>query len=270
MENPPLRATGAARKDWTGARYVALGSSYASGPGLGIPVPLAAPDARRTDANYPHILASALELALTDVTSSGAVTDDILYRRQYGQPPQADSLTPDTDLVTITIGGNDIGYAAGLMAAGLPLGLALAAGVSRELKAVRAGSVDRRIALLEASLVLTGKLVRRRAPNARVLFVQYLAVLPPDPRMSVPRMSARQAENGRRLYTHLALATARAADAVGARLVPVAERSADHHAWSRLPWTTGGIRPRPGGPLPFHPNLQGMAAVAGMVADELR
>lgn len=246
-----------------------MGSSYAAGPGLGIPVPRSAPGARRTDANYPHRLASALDLALTDVTSSGAVTADLLYRRQFGQPPQADALTPDTDLVTITVGGNDIGYATGLVAAGLPPGPAQLAGLARGLQRVRAGGLDRRLVLLEASLILVADLVRRRAPQAQVLFVQYLPVLPPDPAVRVPRMSGRQVTEGRRLFTHLAGATARAAEATGATLVPVAGAGADHHAWSDEPWTTAGIRPRPGGPLPFHPNSEGMAAVAAMIGSEL-
>ncbi|MDN3903416.1 SGNH/GDSL hydrolase family protein [Arthrobacter sp. YD2] len=257
------------RPNFSGAGYVALGSSYAAGPGLGIPVPRSAPGARRTDANYPHRLASALDLMLTDVTSSGAVTADILYRRQFGQPPQADALTPDTDLVTITVGGNDIGYVTGLVAAGLPPGPARLAGLAGGLQRLGTGGLDRQLVLLEASLTMVGELVRRRAPRARVLFVQYLPVLPPDPVVRVPRMSTRQAASGRRFFTHLAGATARAAAATGATLVPVAAAGADHHAWSDDPWTTAGIRPRPGGPLPFHPNTEGMAAVAAMIGAEL-
>mgnify|MGYP000464298674 FL=1 len=67
-----------AAADWTGARYVALGSSFASAPGLGRPVPGSPPEAGRTDVNYPHLLARQLQLSLTDVTSSGATTADLL------------------------------------------------------------------------------------------------------------------------------------------------------------------------------------------------
>ena len=102
----------AGTRSWAGARYVALGSSYASAPGLGRPIPGSPPQAGRTDANYAHLLAGQLQLSLTDVTSSGATTDDVLWRSQYGQAPQADALAPDTDLVTVTVGGNNIVYEA--------------------------------------------------------------------------------------------------------------------------------------------------------------
>ncbi len=59
-------------------------------------------------------------LDLHDVTSSGATVEDVLRTSQFGQPPQIGAVTATTDLVTVTIGGNDIGYIPSLIAACLP------------------------------------------------------------------------------------------------------------------------------------------------------
>ena len=53
---------------------------------------------------------------MVDVSCSGATTAHIL-KRWGGLPPQIDAVTPAARLVTVTIGGNDVGYVGGLMAA---------------------------------------------------------------------------------------------------------------------------------------------------------
>jgi hypothetical protein len=55
-------------------RYVALGSSMASGPGIR-PRAAGAPwSSGRSARNYPHLIAERLGLDLVDVTFSGATT----------------------------------------------------------------------------------------------------------------------------------------------------------------------------------------------------
>ena len=56
---------------------------------------------------------------LVDVTYSGATTANVLTDSQRGAPPQIDALDGSEDLVTVTIGGNDVGYVQFLFAAGL-------------------------------------------------------------------------------------------------------------------------------------------------------
>lgn len=101
----------------TGKTYVALGDSYAAGYGL--PVPSAptgkpVPGCEQTTGDYPHILSAQLGLTLTDVACSGATTVDFANPQSVtgGQaPPQLDIFkTVQPDLVTITIGGNDLGF----------------------------------------------------------------------------------------------------------------------------------------------------------------
>ena len=76
--------------------------------------------AGRSARNYPHLVAERLGLELVDVTYSGATTAHVLADSQPGAPPQIEALDGSEDLVTITIGGNDVGYVPLLFAAGLP------------------------------------------------------------------------------------------------------------------------------------------------------
>ena len=93
-----------------GSRYVAMGSSFAAGPGIAPRAPSSPRRAGRSSGNYAHLVARALGLDLQDVTYSGATTSDILQPSAAGQPAQLEAVTPDTRLVTITAGGNDVGF----------------------------------------------------------------------------------------------------------------------------------------------------------------
>ena len=88
-------------------RYVALGDSAAAGP----LVPDLDPEIAclRSTANYPAVAAELLDADLVDVTCSGARLSDLAGSRSGLLPPQHDALDPGTDLVTLTVGGNDVG-----------------------------------------------------------------------------------------------------------------------------------------------------------------
>lgn len=90
-----------------GASYVAMGDSYTAGPGITPVSPTAPADCGQSEANYPHLVASALRLSLTDVSCSGAKTEDFTVAQFPDQPPQFDALTPSTKVVTVGMGGND-------------------------------------------------------------------------------------------------------------------------------------------------------------------
>ncbi len=89
--------------------YVALGDSYSAASGVLPPDPAAAPQCLRSTSNYPHVIAAATGAQLTDVTCGGADTGDFFEPQYDGVAPQLDALGPDTELVTMTIGGNDSG-----------------------------------------------------------------------------------------------------------------------------------------------------------------
>lgn len=248
-----------------GSRYVAMGSSFAAGPGIAPRAPASPRRAGRSSGNYAHLVARALGLDLQDVTYSGATTSDILRPSAGGQPAQLDAVTPDTRLVTITAGGNDVGYLPRLTLASLPWPL-------RALPRVRArvagfgdpDATDERFAQLEGNLAMIGRQLGDRAPGCRVLFVDYLTILPPqgDGRGGPP--PAEVAEWGRAIAARLATTTQAAAEAADCEYVAVSAVSASHHAWSASPWTRRFHLSLRGG-APYHPDAAGMAAVAELV-----
>jgi hypothetical protein len=95
--------------------YVALGDSYSAGYGLQPTTDQPVPGCDQSAEDYPHQLAAALDLALTDVTCSGAVTANLTTTAQNTDqgtaPPQDNALNSSIRIVTLTIGGNDQGFA---------------------------------------------------------------------------------------------------------------------------------------------------------------
>ena len=264
-------------------RYVALGSSFAAGPGI---APQVSAAARRSARNYAHQVAARLPAQLADATVSGATTATILTETQQTRrgpvPPQIGAVTADTDLVTVTAGGNDVGYIGSLMRGstdGFLAGkLGLLPGVPGRLR----GRVSFRVEpagfdAVTAGLVRIADEVRSRAPHARVVFVDYLTLLGPDaaPGPGLP-LTPDQIGRARELGLSLDAAFARAAVQSGAALVRASQASTGHGLGSAEPWVTGfTLRPPPrmrraGGAAPFHPNLAGMTAVADLVLAALR
>jgi lysophospholipase L1-like esterase len=110
----PVAASAApADTSLAGKTYVALGDSYSAGYGLtpltGAPVAGCAQAA----VDYPHQLAAAYGLQLTDVTCAGAWATNMTEPQVTPAgtaDPQVDALSADTDIVTVTLGGNDLGF----------------------------------------------------------------------------------------------------------------------------------------------------------------
>ena len=239
----------------------------AAGPGIRPSAPGAPFGSGRSARNYAHLVTQQRNLNLVDVTFSGATTAHVLAERQRSAQPQIEALDGSEELVTITIGGNDVGYVPLLMAASLPA-------VARRLPLLgdRLHDLldrDAREHALDAigdSLHAVGTAVRRRAPRARVIFVDYLTLLPPEGIAAAP-LSAEHADLARFVGARLEEATAAAAHATGCELVRAGHASRDHHGWSTDPWTVAAGWPLPWRPAPFHPNAAGMRAVAGLILE---
>ncbi|WP_066582719.1 SGNH/GDSL hydrolase family protein [Cellulomonas timonensis] len=261
-----------------GSGYVALGDSFAAGPGIPVTVDV---ECARSDGNYPHLVAGELGLALIDVTCRGASIDDLIDIPEsagvHGAPlpRQVDALLPDTSLVTVTAGGNDVGFFAALRSWS-----AVHAAERGQLPHGRGGlasptpqPVDR--ARVEDSLRGIGprlgdvlSAVRVHAPDARVVLVDYLTVLPPMG-TEVPEVPVTSAEQEFLWHVAHALgdATATAARDHGAMLGRGSAASREHHAGSPEPWVEGFF---PGLNVPpYHPDAAGHMAVARLVLDAL-
>ena len=102
-------ASGAEQERQEPLRYVALGDSYSAATGVLPTVATSPPQCLRSERNYPHLIADAVGARLTDVSCGAADTGDFTESQSSGVEPQLDAVRRDTELVTMTIGGNDSG-----------------------------------------------------------------------------------------------------------------------------------------------------------------
>ncbi len=70
-------------------RYVAMGTSFAAGTGIG---PDIGAGCLRSAENYPHLVAARFGLTLDDVTCAGAILANLLRTPQRDHPPQVDAV----------------------------------------------------------------------------------------------------------------------------------------------------------------------------------
>lgn len=98
------------------AKYVAMGDSFSSGEGnapFEYGTDTSSNTCHRSPMSFPRLLQNDLELGTTAfVACSGAVSDYIIneYNQENVELPQAAFVSSETQLVTITIGGNDVGF----------------------------------------------------------------------------------------------------------------------------------------------------------------
>jgi lysophospholipase L1-like esterase len=244
-----------------GAHYVAMGSSFAAGPGITQIEPGSPPRCARSLDNYAHQLARRRSLTLSDASCSGATTRHVLDAWNE-LPAQLDALRPDTRLVTVTIGGNDLGYMSGLVSASC-LALGLGDGTARSpCRHVSAPSETEYQGVAARLAQIAGE-VRRRAPRARLVFVDYVSVLPSSGGCERTPLATADAAAARAIDARLRQITGEVAKASGADLMKASEVTRDHHACAADPWIHGYSRPDPAAPVAFyHPTLAGMTAVA--------
>jgi lysophospholipase L1-like esterase len=181
---------------------------------------------------------------------------------------------PDADLVTITIGGNDIEYLLTLLRCSYQADPDGAPAEARAFFAtpVDPVAVDAALAGLPAKLAGLVAAVREGAPRARIVLVDYLTVVPDGDGGAALPMSEDHRRFCADVARRLAAATAEAADTAGADLVAASTASAAHHVGSAEPWVTGWEfgDVLAGGVVPYHPNAAGMRAVAAEVVALLR
>ncbi len=170
-----------------GVRYVALGDSYTSGPLLpemsGDPI-----DCGRSSVNYPSLVARALEVdTFVDASCGSAKTTHMTEVQDAAlgseAPPQFDALTPDTDVVTVGIGGNDVGFSGSVLGCVnlLPIPVGDAPWGRPCINKRIVDGVDEmsvKIAQTRPKIDAVLRGIRERAPDAAVFLVGYPVTLP--------------------------------------------------------------------------------------------
>jgi lysophospholipase L1-like esterase len=255
----------------TGPSYVALGDSYTAGPL--IPDQTGSPIAcLKSTHDYPADVASSLGASgFTNISCSGATTADMNGSQSVTggtNPPQFSALSASTTLVTMGIGGNDIGFSSILETCAEdsldnPFGDPCK-------QHYTAGGTDQLAAAIAALAPTIGSLltqIHQLAPNAKVLLVGYPVILPnsgsgcwpvvPIAYGDVPYLRGVEQELNQMLATEAA--------ANGATYVNTYTDSIGHDACQSASnqWVEGLV------PLtsaaPFHPNETGEQHMADQV-----
>jgi lysophospholipase L1-like esterase len=169
--------------------YVALGDSYTAG--IGIPEQTGATiGCGQSTGSYPYLVARTLRLKLTDMSCSSATIADLTAAQPTSDgtnPAQLSALSAGTGLVTVSIGGNDIGIIEivtkctelDLIPALIP-GRSSARLTPCEDYFTSGGTdqIQQRIQAVTGHLADTLTQIRERAPRARVYVVGYPDLLP--------------------------------------------------------------------------------------------
>ncbi|MGH8861757.1 MAG: SGNH/GDSL hydrolase family protein [Jatrophihabitantaceae bacterium] len=252
-------------------RYVAMGDSYSAASGNVPPDPTAPPMCLRSTANYPHVIAAEIPVQLTDVTCGGAETRHYFTAQYQGVAPQLDAVHKDTQLITMTIGGNDsavfIDSVVECGAAGLST-----LGQGSPCKD-RYGSTfeDTIRSTTYPSLVKALKAVRAKAPHARVAILGYPWIMPAGggcfPQMPV---ATGDVPYLRHLEATLNDAVRRAAAATGAGYVDLSTVSNGHDACQApgVRWVEPALFGT--NPVIVHPNALGEFQMAAQTLRTLR
>ena len=247
--------------------YVALGSSFAAGAGLG-PLQSGSPLlCARSVAGYPQQLARTLGVAIVDMTCGGATTANVLNGGQFFQGPQIRTITAHTRLVTITSGGNDVNFIGDLSMLALRRSGGASGWLAARLWGGPKAANQRDYAALHRTLLGLIRTIRARAPNARIVVGTYPTILPATGTCTQLQLTAAEADLMRPVERELAAVTRAAAKEGGATLVDMNALGADHNACSATPWTKGMAALSA---APFHPTLAGAKATADAIAHILR
>jgi lysophospholipase L1-like esterase len=255
-----------------GATYVALGSSYAAGTSLRRPADDSPAGCGQGTDSYPRQVARALNLRLVDRSCGGATTVHVLKGGQFDLPAQLAALTPETRLVSLTIGGNDVRFTADL---GLFSCLTQSQGAAPAACGARPADfvLEPAFTQLEANFRQIMVEIRRRAPAARIVVVDYVAVLPPGGSCAPLGLTSEQASDLRARATRLAAVTAKVAAEAGADLIPASRITADHNVCAADPWAWGAVSPEERArseAVGFHPRVEAMTAVARAIVERLK
>ncbi|WP_306213939.1 SGNH/GDSL hydrolase family protein [Actinoplanes sp. RD1] len=215
--------------------YVALGDSYSSGVGA----PGQTGSCSRSPSSYPGLFAAAHDPASYTLVACGGATTDTLRATQLS------ALSTGTDLVSLTIGGNDVGFAPTVLTCTLSSQAACTAAVEEALDLLET--------TIPTKLDATYADIRTRAPNATVVVLGYPVLFAETPSCALMSLPKRQALNrGARALNAVIQARAQAAGFVWS---DVTDEFAGHGICSSAPYLNGLVL------IPasnsFHPNADG-------------
>ena len=236
-----------------GDEYIALGSSIASGFGISVQ----ATPCGRSGRNYPTLVAAEFGLELTDVSCGASRIPNVVDTAQGDFPPQIEALSPLTKLITVTVGGNDIGLNGKALACSDPQTIC-----------DEPDDLEANIAALRPQLTAMVGTLRASAPDAAIVLVTYPREFPED---NCPELSLddEELEMLRSMAEELEAAFMDVAANTGVLLVDPYVEPGDHTgcAPEEDRWVAGAVADDG---FAFHPTALGHRVMAEMIGAVLR
>ena len=231
---------------------MALGSSIASGFGISVQ----STSCGRSSRDYAQLVAAKYRLTLTDVTCGAATIPNVVDTAQGANPPQLQSVTPDTKLVTVSVGGNDIGYNGTAVVCGDPATVCTAP-----------ASVQANLAALPTALTSMIDKVHAAAPSAIIVFVTYPREVP-DGNCPALGFTDEEAAIVRSMGAELESVFVKVVKAEDVVFVDPYVAPGDHTGCAAPDqrWTAGHVADDG---FAYHPTALGHEVMAKMIADAL-
>jgi len=231
--------------------YVALGDSYSSGLGTRSYYSDSG-SCYRSQYAYPVLVAARLGATLTFAACSGARVSDVLNQ-------QLGSLNASTAYVTVSVGGNDAGFADVITQCALPWPATCDSHIANANNYIRN--------TLPGSLNTLYSRIRERAPNARVVVVGYPRLFNGEQCNVLARIDPNEQAALNATADLLATTISARAAAYGFRFVDARPAFTGHAICDDVEWINGLSYPLSES---YHPNRAGHTGYASIVEPALR
>jgi lysophospholipase L1-like esterase len=248
-------------------RYVALGDSFTAGGPIGAQQ-VGTGDCLRSTRNYPSLVAEELGYRLVDVSCIGATTEHVLSGSRAVPAAQIQAVDKRTDVVTVSIGGNDMRVFAEMLFTCFRVSRPNAQGSPCRSEAGQ--DLVQKVPDVQRGVGAVLDEIRHRAPDADVLLVTYVRLLAPDESCAATPFAPGDIRWFAGVEESIAGAMAEAAEERDIEVVDAFAESRGHEVCSGRDAWVNGPRPKKLDGLLYHPNAAGERAVAEAVVKRLR
>ncbi|MBI4900102.1 MAG: SGNH/GDSL hydrolase family protein [Actinobacteria bacterium] len=239
-------------------KVVSLGDSFAAASTLATTYQTDAL-CDRSSLGYPYLLKKFSQSPSVDVACGGAVTRDLFAGRTIGAttlPPQLAALTSSTKVVTLTVGGNDVGFSqlaqclATAMTIGDPTAQALAVNACLQ-PLSDSTALGAKVYAMSQGLAASILAIHTQAPEAQIFVSDYPVILglnadgtcPTIPQLPAGVIALVDGANAQLNTTIGAVVIATAGAGVPVTLVDVAPSFTGHGVCSTSPLINGFLHP---------------------------